>query len=161
MAFGISDTPLKLAVNFLSNKYQSVVQCLHIAEVLARVPQGSILGPLFFFMYISDLSYGLSSTTKHFADAFLFSAVHDLQSTNKLNNPEKMSQWVYQWKMSFNPDKSKQARENIFSRKTQKEIHPLAILSNMPVVCRSYKKHLGVFLDEKMNFTNHIKEKMS
>ena len=37
--------------------------------------------------------------------------------------------------MSFNPDKCKQAQEVIFSRKTQRVIHPPAIFSNMPVVC--------------------------
>ena len=63
--------------------------------------------------------------------------------------------------MSFNPDKSKQAQEVIFSRKTQRVIHPPAIFNNMPVVCSSCQKHLGIYLDEKLNFSNHIKEKIS
>ena len=109
--FGISDTPLKLIENFLSNRYQRVVlngQSSSWAEVSAGVPQGSVLGPLFFLMYINDLSCGLSSTTKLFADdTSLFSVVHDVtQSTNELNDYlEKISNWAHQWKMSFNPDK--------------------------------------------------------
>ena len=89
--------------------------------------------------------------------------VHDVtQSTNELNDDlEKISNWAYQWKMSFNPDKSKQAQEVIFSRKTQRVIHPPAIFNNMPVVRSSCQKHLGIYLDEKLNFSNHIKEKIS
>ena len=104
-------------------------------------------------MYINDLSCGLSSTTKLFADdTSLFSVVHDVtQSTNELNDDlEKISNWAYQWKMSFNPDKSKQAQEVIFSRKTQRVIHPPAIFNNMLVVRSSCQKHLGIYLDEKL-----------
>ena len=47
------------------------------------------------------------------------------QYTNELNDDlEKISNWAYQWKMSFNPDKSKQTQEIIFCRKTQRVIHP-------------------------------------
>ena len=81
-SFGISGTPLKLIETFLSNRYQRVVlngQSSSWAEVLAGVPQASVLGPLFFLMYINDLSCGLSSTTKLFADdTSLFSVVHDV-----------------------------------------------------------------------------------
>ena len=63
--------------------------------------------------------------------------------------------------MSFNPNKSKQAQEVIFSHKTQRVIHPPAIFNNMPVLHSSCQKHLGIYLDEKLNFSNHIKEKIS
>ena len=51
--------------------------------------------------------------------------VHDVtQSTNDLDDDlEKISNWAYQWKMSFNPDKSTQAQEVILSHKTQRVIH--------------------------------------
>ena len=101
-SFGISDTPLKLIEKFLSHRYQRIVlngQSSSWAEVLADVPQGSILGPLFFLMYVNDLSYRLSSTTQLFIhDTSLFSVVYDItQSTNELNDDlEKISNWVCQ-----------------------------------------------------------------
>ena len=93
----------------------------------------------------------------------MVSVVYDVtQSTNELNDDlEKISNWVYQWKMFFNPDKSKQAQEVIFSRKNQRVIHPPAIFNNMTIVHSSCQKHLGIYLDEKLNFSNHMKEKIS
>ena len=63
--------------------------------------------------------------------------------------------------MSFNLDLNKQAQEVIFSRKTAKSSHPLIYFNNTPVSCVSFQKHLGIYLDEKLNFSYNIKEKMS
>ena len=58
--------------------------------------------------------------------------------------------------MSFNLDLNKQAQEVIFSKKTAKSSHPLICFNNASVSCVSFQKHLGVYLDEKLNFNYYI-----
>ena len=98
---GISGNLLKIIEDFLSNRYQRVVLNGQ-SSGWAGVFQGSILGPLLFLVYINDLSTGLSSNPKLFADdTSLFSVVHDrTTSANELNNDLlKIKSWAYQWKI--------------------------------------------------------------
>ena len=74
---------------------------------------------------------------------------------------KKISDWAYKWKIIFNPDLSKPAQEVIFSRKTNKINHPTTTLNTIPVACTPYQKHLGLYLDEKLNFNHHINVKIS
>ena len=63
--------------------------------------------------------------------------------------------------MSFNPEVTKQAQELVFSRKSQKVTHPTVYFNNFPVIQSFSQKHLGIHLDEKLNFIHHIKETIS
>ena len=141
-SLGISGSLLKLIQNYLDNRFQRVLlngQTSEWKPVKAGVPQGSI---------------NLSTNVKLFADdTFLFSIVNDANKSfqNLSNDLCVISNWAYQLKMSFNPDRSKQAQEVIFSRKTSIQSHPVLTFDNNPVI----------ILDEKLNFKEHLKEKMS
>ena len=74
---------------------------------------------------------------------------------------EKISDWVYKWKMIFNQDLSNQAQEVIFFRKTYKINHPITTFNTIPVAHTPYQKHQGLYLDEKLNFNHHINVKIS
>ena len=77
------------------------------------------------------------------------------------NDLKKISEWAYKWKMIFNPDISKQAQEVIFSRKNVEINHKHISFNNVPVALTNSQKHLGMHLDEKLNFNRHISEKIS
>ena len=114
-------------------------------NINAGVPQGSILGPLLFLIYINDLTEGLTTNVKLFADdTSLFSVVHDTQtSANDLNKDLKIiNNWAFQWKMNFNPDPTKQAHEVIFSRKTKEIYHPPLVFNNTSISQSSSQNHL-------------------
>ena len=80
-SIGVSDALLSLIESFLSNRFQRVLlngQTSEWLPVKAGLPQGSILGPLFFLIYIIDLSDDVVSTVELFADdTSLFSVLHD------------------------------------------------------------------------------------
>ena len=63
--------------------------------------------------------------------------------------------------MFFNPDPSKKAQKVIFSRKCTKEDHPPIYFNDIPVTQTTIQKHIGLYLDEKLSYNNHINEKLS
>ena len=77
---------------------------------------------------------------------------------NKLNSDlKKVSNWTFQWKMSFNPDSSKQSQDVIFSQKLKKVPHPPLVFNNTNVSQWKSQKHFGIILDSKLTFEEHYK----
>ena len=109
---GICGPLLKWASSFLSNRLQHVVVdgCISGANnVLSGVPQGTVLGPLFFLIYINDIAENLSPGTsiRLFADdSLLYRIIKSNEDIDILQKDlDTIQRWESRNKMSFHPDK--------------------------------------------------------
>ena len=118
------DDLLNILSYFLRNRKQKITlngQSSSWTKVNEEVPQGPA-----FKIYINNLPDGLLYSAKLFTDdTSLFSVVYEInKSTIELNSDlKKINDWPFQWKMIFNPDRSKQAQAIILSRKLKKATH--------------------------------------
>ena len=58
--------------------------------------------------------------------------------------------------MLFNPDPTKPAQKVIFSKKKKIQTHPIISFNNIQVEKVAYQKHLGILVDDKLNFKQHV-----
>ena len=117
---GSSGKRLKIFRDFPYCRKQRVIlngQNSSWGNLNAGVPQGSILGPLLLLIDTNNLKNGVSSNCKIFVDdRSLLSVVNDIQSSSATssNDLTVINNWIFKWKMIFNPNLNKQAQ---FSRK--------------------------------------------
>ena len=126
------------------------------------MPQGSVLGLLFFLIFINDLPDNLESNSKVFADdTSLFYKDFDKHISRATLNKdlELINNWNFQWKMQFNPDRRKQAQELYFSKKSGNQ-KLLDITFNKSNLASSPSvKHLDMLLDSRLNFNEHVQSR--
>ena len=96
----VSGNLINFFENYLSNRYQRVVLNGKESDwmnIKAGVPQGSVLGPLLFLIYISDLTDNIESDMRLFADdSSLFTCVKGITQTHDklVNDVHTISTWV-------------------------------------------------------------------
>ena len=162
---GIEGGVLSILSNFLAERKQRVIidgKFSNWADIEAGVPQGSILGPLLFLVYINDLIDEVDSEIRIFADDTFIFRIVDQNSTENLNQDlEKITAWANAWKMTFNPSLTKQAVEVCFSNKRTPSSFEILDFNGIPVMQASDTKHLGLILDSKLDFKKHLAEKIA
>ena len=163
----VSGQLLFIIQNFLKDRKQRTVlngHCSTWGDISAGVLQGYILGPLFFLVYINDLTNDLKCNVKPFGDdTSLFTVVHNTTAAaDDMNHDlELIRHRAHDWRMSFNPDPQRQAVELILSRKQIEVDHPEIRFNNILVMRVNDHKHLGIILDSKLSFSTHIKSAIS
>ena len=164
-AAGISGSLLSWFSSYLSGRRQRVVLPGTHSDwnyIQAGVPQGSILGPLLFLLYINDIVNDIGSNIRLFADdTSLFLVVENPDTAAETLNSdlEKISQWAKTWLVKFNPAKTESL---LISRKIIQPAHPPLFMLNEQIQEVENHKHLGIHFDNDGNWhahINYIKEK--
>jgi hypothetical protein len=144
---GIQDPLRSWLKSYLSNRKQRVViegQSSKWERIKAGVPQGSVLGPLLFLIYINDITKNLQSDRFLYADDTSILDIVDApnMSSTKLNNDlTSIKDWVSQWLVTINPIKTESI---VFSTKRIKPYHPDLFYEGKKIAMVSQHTHLGV-----------------
>ena len=156
---GISGMLLQWFTDYLHNRKQRVVLPGANSDwtaVNSGVPQGSILGPLLFLLYINDIVENINSSIRLFADDTSLYIIVDnpVEAANQLNsNLSKFHQWATKWLVKFNPAKSETV---IFSRKQNKPYHPPLLLNQKQGNEITSHKHLGLVFSNDCSWHEHL-----
>ena len=133
-------------------------------KITCGVPQGSVLGPLLFLIYINDMNLAVKDcTVHHFADdTNLLLSGTNLKSLKKAMNKELTSlfEWLCANRLSLNVDKTEfivfKPRKYSINKKLNKKF---TLKINQKTIHESNKiKYLGVLLDNKLSWNIHINE---
>ena len=144
--------------NYLHNRQQRVVlqgSSSDWKHINAGVPQGSVLGPLLFLIYINDMSEGLESKLSLFADDNLLCMTSDSEEQNAriLNNDiAKIERWAKQWLVTFNPDKTNSMSISTNNVPPQHQLY----MYNRQIEDVTHSLHLGVTLQHNLKWDKHI-----
>ncbi len=154
---GITGSLLQWFIDYLHDRYQKVVisgQTSSEGLIKAGVPQGSVLGPLLFLIYINDLTLVTKSKMKLFADDTTLYVDFDdpNESTHILNQDLKaIQQWADKWLVTFSPPKTK-----LLSCSFKKKIYPDIIFNNVVLQNVNNHKHLGLTFSENLGWSAHV-----
>ena len=155
--YGIRGNYLKWTKSFLGDRYQRVVvdgKASAFTKVLSGVPQGTVLGPLFFLCFINDLPDRVTSQIRLFADdAILYRQIDSPSDQQDLQNDLNiLVDWSKAWLMDFNPQKC------VTITITHKKKPCVFDYTINGQTLQNVKSHpyLGVHLDSKLTWTTHI-----
>ena len=155
---GITGPLLDWFINYLSDRQQRVgIKGQHSewAHVTAGVPQGSVLGPLLFMVYINDLVDNVQCDIKLYADdTTLYIATDDLDEGNRLLNTDlqTISDWSKQWLVTFCPKKT----EFMHMTLKKRDQFQSPLFDGQPLKIVESHKHLGVTLTSTLSWSEHI-----
>ena len=164
--YGITDRNYAWIKSYLSNRLQYIQpdeNCrTEYCVVKCGVPQGSILGPLVFLLYVNDLKNASSILDRIMLadDTNLFYTHSNIQKlfSTVIEELATINQWFTSNELSLNAKKTKYSGVHKPSKKDNIPLMlPKLAISNRVIERQEYIKFLGVLLDENLNWKEHIK----
>ena len=160
--YGVAGNILKLIKRFLNNMKQRVLinnTESSWLEITAGVPQGLVLGPLLFLIYINDICNSIESDLFLFSDdCSLFQKVNsNRRKAAKILNRDlaKITKWCKDWLLTLSPSKSATI---LFSRKNKILPYVPVLVNNTVIKQVVSHKHLGIVLNKTLSWSDHINE---
>ena len=128
--------------------------CSEEVPVTSGVPQGSVLGPVLFLVYINDLPDKVKSQVRLFADdTAAYLAITKLAKSKQLQDDlDTLQEWEIDWDMEFNPGKCQ-----VIHVTRSRSPHPSSyILHGQTLEVVSSAKYLGVDIASDLSLKPHI-----
>ena len=162
--YGIKGNVLNWIGDFLRSRKQRVMVNGISSEwrnITSGIPQGSVLGPILFLIFINDMPKVIQCLVKLFADdARLYQIIKCSQDINELQGDIGNSKdWSIIWKMLFNIKKCKHL--HLGSITTDGRYFMPSDTGNVMIEKVEEEKDLGVTIDSKLNFRQHIASRLS
>jgi hypothetical protein len=157
--YGVNLNVLNWVSDFLSDRKQQVLVDgvkSEEASVTSGVPQGTVLGPVLFLIYINDMPEGVSSQTRLFADdSLLYRRVRShLDHIILQKDIDKLQIWEEKWQMEFNPSKC----EVLHISTQKKKLNHQYSIHNQPLQSVDKAKYLGMTISNDLKLNAHIEK---
>ncbi len=162
-SYGISDQLCGWVRHFLTDRRQRVQvngKFSRWHKVTSGIPQGSVLGPTLFVMFINDLPECVDSTAYMFADdTKLYRSIKDECDKDILQRDiDSLFDWSTKWLLKFHPDKCKVLRVRNKGKKVDNVSYSMKTydgsVTKLEIVDR--EKDIGVSVDSHLSFEHHI-----
>ena len=154
-AYGVEGDLLNWIQHFLMGRKQRVSVNGILSDwviVLSGIPQGSVLGPILFVIFINDLPDMVKSTAKIFADdTKIFNRILNRDDHQQLQaNLNYLVKWSEEWQLGFNESKCKVLHLGTNNPRLEYQMNSVTLMTD------TAEKDLGVTIDNKLKFHRHI-----
>lgn len=159
-SYKVEGKVLRWLQNFLTGRRQRVLvngEASAWKDMTSGVPQGSVLGPLLFVMFINNLPDAVKHDSQVFLyadDTRIFRKIKEREDCDKLQEDlDELRKWTEKWLLHFHPEKSK------YMRLGQTEIEDTEYNMHYNINKTRTEMDIGVVIDNKLTFSDHLAKK--